>query len=175
MNKVLFAIGLSTLLVGMNSHAGSPHVHGNAAMQVVVEGTHIDIDLQSPMDSLVGFEHAPRNEQQRQAIKAVADRFRDPATFFAPAAEAKCVAGPASLRLPFASDSAELKGSASKDKHSELEATIRFHCTHPSALKGMKVMLFDAFPRLHRLDVQMITARGQSAARLTPKQRHLQW
>lgn len=179
MNKAILAIGLGLAGMGLSAgfsahaHSNKAHVHGNATMQVVVDGQHIEIDLQSPLDSLVGFEHAPRTEKQKQAIKAVEERFAAPAALFVPSAEAKCTAEPAALTMPFKSESTAAKND--KDAHSDLEAVIRFQCEQPAELKGMEVKLFGAFTRLHRLDVQMMTPRGQSAARLTPKQPKLQW
>lgn len=181
MKKAIFAIGLILSATGfhagsyVHAHGAKAHVHGNAEMQVVVDGKQLVIDLQSPLDSLVGFEHAPRTEKQKQAIKAMDERFAAPATLFVPTPEAKCTAEPGILNLPFSADGAANKGKQDKDVHSELEATIRFQCEQPAELKGMEVRLFDAFTRMHRLEVQAVSPRGQSAARLTPKQRKLQW
>ena len=181
MKRVLATAGIVFAAMGMHTfaHAGKAHVHGNAEMQVVVEGKALEIALQSPMDSLVGFEHAPRNDKQRKAIQAVEERLQSPAALFVPTAEAKCTADPAEVVLPFKSASGQEKhdkhGKHDKDVHSELEATVRFQCENPSALKGMEVKLFEAFPKLHRVDVQAVSSRGQAAARLTPRQRHLQW
>lgn len=155
------------------AHAGKAHVHGNADMQIVVEGKVIEIALQSPLDSLVGFEHAPGNDKQRKAIQAMQEQFRSPAALFVPTAEAKCTSENAEIVLPFGAASEHDKHD--KQVHSELEATMRFQCENPSALKGMEVKLFDVFPMLHRVDVQTVSSSGQAAARLTPKQRHLRW
>lgn len=181
MKKAIFAIGLILSATGfhaasnVHAHGAKAHVHGNAEMQVVVDGQQLTIELQSPMDSLVGFEHAPRTEKQKQAIKAMEERFAAPATLFVPTPEAKCTAEPGTLKLPRYADVTENKRKRDKDVHSEMEATIHFQCEQPAELKGVEVTLFDAFTRIHRLDVQAMTPRGQSAARLTPKQRKLQW
>lgn len=184
MKRIFASAGVIIAIIGMPTlaHAGKAHVHGNAEMQVVVEGKTIEIALQSPMDSLVGFEHAPRNDKQRKAIQGVEERFRSPSTLFVPTAEAKCSASPAEVVLPFGAGSGHEKHDKhdkhdkhGKDVHSELEATVRFQCENPSALKGMEVKLFEAFPRLRRVDAQVVSGSGQAAARLTPKQRNLQW
>jgi hypothetical protein len=178
MKRILAAAGMTIAMMGIHgfAHAGKAHVHGNADMQVVVEGKTIEIELQSPMESLVGFEHAPRNDKQRKAIQAMEERFRSPAALFVPTAEAKCSADPVEVVLPFKSASEHGKHEKhGKDVHSELKATVRFQCENPSALKGMEVKLFEVFSKLHRVDVQTVSSSGQTAARLTPKQHNLQW
>ncbi len=62
-----------------------------------------------------------------------------------------------------------------EDGHAELEALITFQCESPSTLKDLDVKLFNAFPPLHRLQVQMVGPRGQSATTLTPKRHVLSW
>lgn len=172
-NKLIL---LPLIVMGLGLHAlaqaSKAHVHGNAAMQVVVDGNTVEIALQSPLDSLVGFEHAPRNERQRNTLLAMEERFRSPVSLFVPTEAARCHAEPAELVMPFTGKVAK---SHHRDEHAELEATVRFQCKNPSALKEVEVKLFDVFPKLHRVDVQVVSGRGQAAVRLTPKQRHLQW
>jgi len=36
-------------------------------LSIAVEGAGFTVQLESPLDNLVGFEHAPRNKQQEQA------------------------------------------------------------------------------------------------------------
>lgn len=175
MKKTFFAVAMTVMAFSVQAHGSKAHVHGHASMQVAVEGKEIIIDWQSPMDSVVGFEHAPRNEKQRQAIKAVEDQFRSPEKLFIPTADAKCTAQPAEVKLPFKADGGTAKDKNDQEAHSDLEAAIHFKCENPAALKGMELKLFDAFSRLQRVDVQTIGPRGQSAARLTSKQRQLQW
>jgi hypothetical protein len=170
---IALTTGISLMAVTAHAHSEKAHVHGNANMQVVVEGNMVEIGLQSPLNSLVGFEHAPRNERQRKAIQAMEEKFRTPASLFVPTPAAQCTVQPVELEMPFKEGAASK--SQHKDEHAELEATIRFQCDNPSALKGMEVKLFEAFPKLHRIDVQTISGSGQAAARLTPKKRNLQW
>lgn len=173
MNKVFFAFAMAMMTVVPHAHGSKAHVHGNAEMQVVVDGDAVEIALQSPLNSLVGFEHAPRNEKQRKALQAMEQRFHSPALLFVPTAAAQCQSQPVELITPFKLEATSK--SQPQNEHAELEASIRFQCANPAALKGMEVRLFEAFPKLHRIDVQMITGSGQAATRLTPKRRKLQW
>ena len=44
------------------------HVHGEAVLNVVQEGTNVFIEFESPAINLVGFEHAPINPEQKAAF-----------------------------------------------------------------------------------------------------------
>lgn len=45
------------------------HQHGHGVLRLVQEGTDVVVHFQSPLDSLVGFEHAPENDEQRAALE----------------------------------------------------------------------------------------------------------
>jgi hypothetical protein len=56
--------------VAQDSREQAVHVHGNTAITLaLVEGA-LELELTAPGMDLVGFEHAPRDPQQEQAIEA---------------------------------------------------------------------------------------------------------
>lgn len=147
------------------------HVHGEADLIIAVDGNQLQLELTSPLDSLLGFEHASRTEKQRKAAQALRERFARPETLFAPSAAARCTAAPAQLKAPVLDAAAGNKA----DGHAELEASIVFRCEAPDALKEVDVRLFDAFAPLHRVKAQVAGPRGQRGATLTPKRRVVSW
>ncbi len=50
--------------------AQSAHQHGVAELFFAANGSELQIELHSPADNLLGFEHAPVNQQQRQTLQA---------------------------------------------------------------------------------------------------------
>ncbi len=48
--------------------AQSVHQHGVAELFFAANGSELQIELHSPADNLLGFEHAPVNQQQRQTL-----------------------------------------------------------------------------------------------------------
>jgi hypothetical protein len=154
----------------------APHVHGAASLQVAVDGNQLLLDFSSPLDNLVGFEHAPRTARQKQAWQQVQEKLRQPQTLFALPAAAACVPQPAQISNPAAMEA----GGAShrhggRDQHASLEASYSFQCAAPAALRTIEVKLFATFPRLRRLQVELVTPGGQRAARLTPADNLLRW
>ena len=129
--------------------------------------------LDAPADSLLGFEHAPRTPREREAAVQVKRSLEATAALFRPAATAGCTPVQARIRSPLF-DAAPAAGSRS-DGHADIEAEYTFRCSTPARLRELRVDLFDAFPRLQRLQVEVAAPGGQTAARLTPRQRVVRW
>ncbi|MBA4141843.1 MAG: DUF2796 domain-containing protein [Nitrosospira sp.] len=185
------------------AHGLGAHIHGVAHLEIAIDDATVQINLITPLDNLVGFEHAPRNEKQRQAVKTMAFKFHrtDSLFIFTPGAQCRLESTelespvlPPDLLIP----SAEVAGSADKvvgggvagntrgmnggtlqaapsDAHGELEATWQFHCAQPQALQGVDVKLFQIFPGVKRLDAAVAGPKTQASARLSPESSRLKW
>src|SRR5687768_2134293 len=69
--------------------AGEAHVHGHGSLDVAVDANLLTLRLESPLDSFVGFERAPRSEKERAAIRRMAQALRAESAFV-PSTAAKC-------------------------------------------------------------------------------------
>ncbi len=59
--------------VGEPSYAQAAHVHGEAVLLVVTEAGQVQVRLESPAESVIGFEHPPGTTQEwQQAATAIA-------------------------------------------------------------------------------------------------------
>jgi hypothetical protein len=155
--------------------SNAQHVHGTAELHVAIDGNTLEIELYSPFDNLLGFEHAPRNERQRRALQSMIDKFDKPAALFIPAAAAQCTAEPAKLRSPLLDAAATLSAGKTESDHAALEATSIFRCDRPDALSYIDVELFAIFPAMKRLKVQLLTPKRQLGETLTPERKRLTW
>lgn len=153
--------------------AGEPgaHVHGTARLEIAVDADTLTLSLDSPLDSLLGFEHLPRNDKERAAVRAMGDKLQQAAALFAPTPAAQCQVQSVKLASPVL----EPAKTAGGDGHADLDGEFVFRCAHPEALRGLEVGLFQSFPHLRRLDVQVAGPRRQMAVRLTPQQRRVSW
>ena len=85
--------------------ATAQHVHGVIELGVVVEGDTIAVSLDAPLSDVVGFEHAPESEAQKQSIQQAAAMLADADSMFGLADSADCnvsnaiLDGPAFLLL----------------------------------------------------------------------------
>jgi hypothetical protein len=167
-------------------YAADPHVHGVAELDVVLNGNTLSMHFTTPLDNLVGLERAPRTEKERATVRRMAEQLRASDTLFKLTSAAQCA--PASVKLeapiidPNLLDAPGKETATRQNKtehkhqedshgtgHAELVAEFVFDCAKPDALNSLDVLLFKAFPSLHRIDVQAITSHGQSGKRLTRK------
>jgi len=79
------AVCAATTLRSAAAHEPGAHVHGVAEMRVVVDCAQLEVPLESPLDNLLGFEHAPRTETERAAVRTMAATLRKSRLFAAPA------------------------------------------------------------------------------------------
>lgn len=154
------------------------HVHGQASLSVAVDGNTLNIALESPLDNVLGFERAPRTEAERQRVRDAVAQLREGASMFAFDPAAQCslqsveldseALAPELLGKPAAAKEAHVHG---KDghQHADMDVDYVFTCRQMSALSGIEVGLFKAFPKMKRLSVQVAGKGGQSAQRLTPQ------
>ena len=138
------------------------HQHGAANLQVSLEGRALQIAFDGPADNLLGFEHAPRTDAQKQAVARVEQQLKQSSQLFGTPPAADCQAQPARVDM-------KLPAADSRETHSEIEVEWRWECGKPDALTHVDASgLFKAFSRLKQLKVQIVTAQGQKTAVLKP-------
>jgi len=168
------------------------HLHGTATLNIVVDGNIVGIELESPAYNLVGFEHAPNNDTQQQAIDNAKATLKDTSNLFAFVADAGCNA--VESEVEWASEHEDHKAGNQEDdhaeedhdadhdekehaaeegdhdaeagEHSEFHAAYLFECTNIDSLKHVDAILFERFEYLESIEVQMISRLGQSAVQL---------
>jgi hypothetical protein len=176
------------------SHAA--HVHGLARLAVVADGAQLNIAFESPLHNLVGFEHAPRTAEQREAVARMMAALNAPADLFAPTSAAGCSPVRIAIESPWLVDADghdhehehehehehdhghdhdHDHGHDHGHDHADLYAEYDFHCDAPSELRGLEVGLFAHFPGIERIQAELATPGGQSAIRLDAGTRELRW
>ena len=135
------------------------HVHGQLKLDVAVDGPTVVIDMESPLDNIVGFERAPKTDAEKKTVEAAGAPLRAADKLFVVDPAANCKLGPVDLRSGALGlgnpDPAEPVG------HADLDATFSFNCTNAAAAKFIDVNLFGAFKGLRQIDSQIATAQGQ--------------
>ena len=164
---MLAAWCLLPLLAGLTTpaaQAGGGHEHGVARLDVAVDATRVSIELHTPLHNLLGFERAPRSPAEQEQVQALLRRLRAADQLFRIDAAAGCTLARAELK------SATLQlgqgGAAAKGDHADLEGSFEFRCQAGARAGFIEVGLFEAFPALQRIDMQLSTPRGQIKAKL---------
>ena len=165
--KVLTMALASMTLIGAPALAGKAHEHGVMKLDVAIEGSTLSIAIDSPLDSFLGFERAPRTDAERKAAADLLTRLRGPdkgAPLFSPDAAAQCTLSKAEVDAPVLEAP---KPAAAQGVHADLTASYTYTCAQPGQLKTLGVGLFDVWRRLGRIDVQVAGPQGQSRQTLT--------
>jgi len=194
--SVVLALGLRLPQVqaGDQRHHEA-HVHGVAHMNMAFEGNNLYIELSSPAENIVGFEHHPRTQAQKAAVKTAIESLAAWEKLFALPAGTGSRLVKSSVQTEIENDSdhepgqththddAESGKEAELEKnrhgkhheaddhklHSEFKAEYHFVCKTPQKLTRIEVMLFRIFPGIEHIEVQLLTDTKQSALELTAK------
>ncbi len=193
-------MGLSMTATAQTERDLDSHEHGAAAMNVALEESTILIELESPWNNLVGFEHAPSTDEQHALVDEALAMLEQPMELFT-FKSAECIVAEMAVENSM-SDSddhdehhddehadekhdehhddehADEKHDEHHDDehdheestHSEVRASYSFSCSDMSNLSSIDVELLTQWTNIEDLDVQMIGPGGQSSAELNPQQ-----
>jgi hypothetical protein len=169
---LLLALVLASAAYAQQKH--DAHEHGTAELRVAIDGKILLIEFESPLDNLAGFEHAPRDQKQRNALASAEWTLAQLDRLFDLPAAAACTLQDVHLQSPWPQgDDQDKDRHAHGETHTDLLATYHLECAQPQALKAMEVKLFDAFPQIRRIKAESASPGGQGSATLSPAQRLL--
>lgn len=161
--------------IAASVEAHSPHVHGQATVNLVQDGDLLTATLDAPGASLVGFERPPRDQTERAAHEHVL-LFLRAGSWIVPEDRGACALESSSSQAT-GFDHAHASEDGSHHDHDEAEetshehaaygATITWRCRAPLSLKSMSLRLFDAFPPLERVDAELALPGRQGSQVVT--------
>ena len=157
--------------------AAAPHQHGRAELDVAIEGPTLTLEFRSPLDNLLGFEHAPRTAAQKSAADALLRGLRSNDAVLVPAAAARCERTSVTVEAPVLTAAPARKTGAgpAAEAHADLEVRYVFHCARPDLLSSVEVKLFERYRGLRRIEAHIVGPRGQSSVVLSPARRVASW
>lgn len=147
-----------------------PHEHGVVYLDVAVDGAMLTVHMRAPLESLLGFERAPRTAAERQAASDLLTHLQQPGAVLQPATAAACDLQSVQVQA----DVLQGQPRAAREAHAELTAQLQWRCARPEGLDTASLTLFDRYRRTRKVEVQVAGARGQSRATLRPSARTLQ-
>jgi len=161
-----------------------PHVHGEARLDVVLEGQALTLTLHSPAFNLLGFEHPAHTEQEKAALQALESAMRVPAHWIELPAAADCALSRVEIgqrheltlegHEQHEENEHEEDAHQVHDEHMDLNFDYRFLCAAPENLDRAQLTLFSRYPALESLEAQVIT-QTQSVQELNANNPYLQF
>ena len=98
----LLTASLSTLASAQTERELGSHEHGAAFLNIAVDDGQVFLELESPWDNLVGFEHAPSTDEQHDLVDNAMALLNQPEQLFS-FDGGGCVAGDATVESGMAS------------------------------------------------------------------------
>lgn len=178
------ACGLLVVPEGLRAQTQAPHVHGVAELDVAIDERHLTVMLTSPLDNLLGFEHAPRTDEERALAADVLQQLERFDNLVLPDPAGECSLQTVTLDadaltgLPAHSHSHaghHRDHGAHAESHADLELTAVFECKQGPAVAYLDSSLFDAFGGLQHLNVQVASPAHQTGITVQRDTKRIQW
>ena len=160
------------------------HEHGAANLMMVMEEEKLQIEFEVPSESLIGFEHFPKSQSNRENFNEAIKILSDPSKLFSTPAEAECLLTGLNVSQSLFSSEGE-RGHEEEDKHghedndehghedsekaeihSEFKSNYYWNCLHIDEIDSIGNKFFSFFPRIDEIRVTWITSSGQGSLEL---------
>lgn len=163
------------------------HIHGLAQLALALDGQTLSIELESPLYNLLGFEHAPETDAQKETVKAAQESLSDPSSLFRFNAGAACT--------PDATEPVALMSGETDEDHHDHDAdhshdddhdhdepeahtdeagpahnhnnvilSYSFSCEKADELQWAELPIFDVFDNLETVDLVYLGPSQQMSA-----------
>lgn len=122
------------------------HVHGEVEVAIVSSGKQMAIELKSPGESLIGFEHEPKTEEEKAQLKSLQDSWKSNAfdAFTLSPHPEKCSLVQANL-VP------EYDGG-----HSVFNGEALYECESPLEQHKLTITLREKFSSIKKLSIEAL-------------------
>lgn len=179
-------MGVSTSQAQIERQHGA-HVHGEGQASLAFDGSAWTLSLEMPGFNVVGFEHAPNNDQQQQALSDAMAALEQGA-WLSFNSESQCRAEAARAQsMGYAStehvshnhdrrhnhDHEHNEDHGHADGHARFEIEVQGVCERTDRLAWWGLDLFDGFPNNEAISVAVLTQSQAFEAVLTPKQQRI--
>ena len=127
------------------------HEHGVSTLKIAFENQSLEMELESPANDIVGFEHAPENKSQKSAIEKALSLLKSKPGIFRTPPTANCKINNVSGEFEVEKD------------HAGFHVIWKIKCLNPEKLKYLETTFFQNFSKAQEIEVEIISASGQKA------------
>ena len=157
------------------------HEHGAAIIKMVMEEERLQVEFEVPSESLIGFEHFPKSQSNRENFNEAIKILSDPSKLFSKPIKAECLLVGMNVSQSLFSreeehgDEAEAEEEHDHDEsekseiHSEFKSNYSWNCQHLDEIDSIGTQLMTFFPRIEEIRVNWISNNGQGSLELESK------
>ncbi len=149
------------------------HAHGTAKLGIAFERRTVEMELEAPAADIVGFEHAAKTAEQKQAMAQARATLAKPLALFRLPDAAGCKVTSAKVKFvgggshDHGHSHGHSHGKSAKgkepDTHAEFHAEYTLNCAKPELVQSIMFDYFKSFPRAEALDITVVGGKGQAA------------
>ena len=162
---VLVCLFVSFDILAQVSRQKDSHEHGAAIIKMVMEEEKLQVEFEVPSESLIGFEHFPKSQSNRENFNEAIKILSDPSKLFSIPNKAECLLVGMNISQSLFSNE-EDHGHDESEKseiHSEFKSNYYWNCLHTDEIDSIGNKLFSFFPRIEEVRVNWITNSGQGS------------
>ena len=164
-----------------NHSDSAAHIHGEAALNIVMAESLLEIEFISPAYNLVGFEHKANSSEENATVKQAILLLEDPIKIFK-LTDAKCELKKTLVDSDLISEEKhhhhdhhhEAKETKS-ESHLDFRANYSFFCEQASFPSAIKISLFEYFDNLTKVKSKWISNQKQGYKVLTSNDKSIQF
>jgi len=165
---VLVCLFVSFDILAQVSRQKDSHEHGAAIIKMVMEDEKLQIEFEVPSESLIGFEHFPKSQSNRENFNKAIKVLSDPSKLFSQPIKAECLLVGMNVSQSLFSNEEEHGHDESEKSeiHSEFKSNYYWNCQHLDEIDSIGTQLMSFFPRIEEIRVNWISNNGQGSLEL---------
>ena len=172
MTLALASLMLTLPSVHANASELDAHEHGSANLDIAIDTSTIEMRFESPAVNIVGFEYATEDEQQLLLINKAKSNLSNFDLIYGLVGDVSCQTVKSSAKWVTEHKAGhddhddheaghDDHGEVAKAEHAEFIAEYRLECNQLNNLAAIDVKMFEFFPAIEDLDVQVVYSQGQ--------------
>lgn len=155
------------------------HAHGNASLAIVLEGSLITAEFDTPLYNILGFEHVAETPEQKAAVLKAESVLSNGASLIVFNSEAGCSitseTNSVNLNLESREDADNHdehdnddhhEDHGEEETHKDVIIQYKYQCQRPKALKNVTVNLFESFKNLTEIELVYLGPNTQKQVEL---------
>ncbi|MDO9182132.1 MAG: DUF2796 domain-containing protein [Bacteriovorax sp.] len=169
--SVLFLVfTISTSVTFAGEHALAAHEHGSIKVGMAIEKNIVEIDIDGPAESFLGFEYIPKSAREKKLLSDLEIKWtKNLESMIAFDKKLNCKVSEASFKQII--DEAETKEAQAKIKdsnkkeagvHSDIEAKARLVCTANLNGSNVTISLKKVFKNMKKLSIDILGTETKS-------------
>lgn len=176
---VLVCLFVSFDILAQVARQKDSHEHGAAIIKMVMEEERLQVEFEVPSESLIGFEHFPKSQSNRENFNEAIKILSDPSKLFSKPIKAECLLVGMNVSQSLFSHEEEHGDEAEEEHghdesekseiHSEFISKYHWNCEHLDEIDSIGTQLMNIFPRIEEIRVRWITKNNQGSIELESK------